>query len=179
MLQLLLSEDRNLIVFHRNFNLQPILNLFSVIESNYRLTNLYDSTLALFELFIDGIRRNLFDSAEKDLSLALDFILTIDIRSQREGQLLSTIQTRVIIDSLSIIAIHLLSEANVSSLIEKLLKVDLVALSLMLMSKDEIEIREYAVKFFQLLLLRSPEGFAKQFIDAGGFATLGGFLFNP
>ena len=60
MLQLLLSEDRNLVVFHRNFNMQPILSLFGVMESNYRLTNLYDSTLALFELFVDGIRRNLF-----------------------------------------------------------------------------------------------------------------------
>jgi hypothetical protein len=72
-------------VFHRNFNLQPVLDLFGVIESNYRLLNLYDCTLALFELFIDGIRRNLFESAKKDLELALDFILTMDIRSQSES----------------------------------------------------------------------------------------------
>lgn len=49
----------------------------------------------------------------------------------------------------------------------------------MLLSKDEIEIREYAVKFFQLLLLKSPGGFTQRFVDAGGFATLGSFLLNP
>lgn len=49
----------------------------------------------------------------------------------------------------------------------------------MLLNKEEIEIREYAVKFFQLLLLKSPDGFAKQFIESRGFLTLGAFLLNP
>lgn len=56
---------------------------------------------------------------------------------------------------------------------------DLVALALMLLNKEEIEIREYAVKFFQLLLLKSPDGFAKQFTESRGFLTLGAFLLNP
>lgn len=82
MLQLLLTEDRNLKIFHRNFDLNPILNLCKLVEYNYRLQNLYDPTLALVELFINGIRRDLFENSERDLQRALDFILTLDIQSK-------------------------------------------------------------------------------------------------
>lgn len=60
MLHLLLADDRNLVIYHRNFKLVPIMNLFKLVSSNIRLLNLYDATLGLFELCIDGIRRNLF-----------------------------------------------------------------------------------------------------------------------
>lgn len=51
------------------------------------------------------------------------------------------------IDCLSIIAIHLLSDVS-NSLLEKLLNFDLVSVAIILLSKEEIEIREYALKFF-------------------------------
>jgi hypothetical protein len=57
MLHLLLADDRNLVIYHRNFKLAPILDLFKLVSGNNRLLNLYDSTLGLFELCIDGIRR--------------------------------------------------------------------------------------------------------------------------
>jgi hypothetical protein len=57
MLHLLLADDRNLVIYHRNLQIAPILDLFKLVSGNNRLLNLYDSTLGLFELCIDGIRR--------------------------------------------------------------------------------------------------------------------------
>jgi len=87
----------------------------------------------------------------QDLEFILDFVFTLDVQSS------SAINARIIIDCLSILAIHVLSETTSSSLLNKLLTFDLVPLAMLLMSKEEIEIREYAVKFLQLLLMKSPD----------------------
>lgn len=73
----------------------------------------------------------------------------------------------------------MLSETNSSSLLDKLLGFDLVAITMMLLSKDEVEIREYALKFFQLLLFKSPGQFTSRFNQVGGFTILGYFVLNP
>jgi hypothetical protein len=173
MLHLLLADDRNLTIYHRKFKLAPILTLFKIVSSNIRLINLYDATLGLFELCIDGIRRELFPEPITDLQYILDFVFTLDLQNPTQ------INARIIIDCLSILAIHVLSENNQSSLLNKMLTFDLVPLSMMLLSKEQIEIREYALKFLQLLLLKSPDKFMAQFLEVGGFNIFGVFLLNP
>ena len=139
-----------------------ILSLFRLIEQNYRFLNLYDTTLALFELFISGITRSDVDSlSEEDgqeMSMIFEFLLSRDIErrlrfvkvsqqlsskheinnasfqnlflsSQKQNELVS----RVIIDCLSVISIHILTETSelpqdkTSVLLTKIIKsVDLV-----------------------------------------------------
>ena len=139
-----------------------ILSLFRLIEQNYRFLNLYDTTLALFELFISGITRSDVDSlSEEDgqeMSMIFEFLLSRDLErrlrfvkvsqqllskheinnasfqnlflsSQKQNELVS----RVIIDCLSVISIHILTETSelpqdkTSVLLTKIIKsVDLV-----------------------------------------------------
>lgn len=73
----------------------------------------------------------------------------------------------------------MLSERAGSPLLDKLLGFDLVPLVLILLSKPEIEIREYAIKFLQLLLLKSPDKFERSFAEAGGFGILSEFMLTP
>lgn len=79
----LLKDDENLRVFRENIGFRAILELFRLIEQNYRFLGLYDITLALFELFISGISRNDIQSfSEEDkneLGMIFEFLLSRDV----------------------------------------------------------------------------------------------------
>ena len=56
MLQLVLKEQTNLIRFFSEFGVKPVLQLFSIIKENSRKAALYEITLRIVELMINGVR---------------------------------------------------------------------------------------------------------------------------
>lgn len=83
--------------------------MFDLVDKSPRLTGLYDVTLALFEIYIDGIRRDLFTNGHEDLKAAFAFLLTRDrLAKKRSAPSPRNFQRRVVIDTLSVIAIHML-----------------------------------------------------------------------
>lgn len=98
MVQILLKVDRNLDVFRERIGLSAILDLFRLIEQNYRFLNLYDNTLTLFELFISGISQsdigNFPEDEKRELGMIFEFLLSRDIERRlrfiKGGQAVST-----------------------------------------------------------------------------------------
>ena len=79
----LLKNDDNLKVFREKIRFSAILELFRLVEQNYRFLGLYDITLALFELFISGVSRSDLQSFseedKKELGMIFEFLLSRDI----------------------------------------------------------------------------------------------------
>lgn len=79
----LLKNDDNLKVFREKIGFSAILELFRLVEQNYRFLGLYDITLALFELFISGVSRSDLQSFseedKKELGMIFEFLLSRDI----------------------------------------------------------------------------------------------------
>jgi hypothetical protein len=63
MLQLVLKERNNLIRFFNHFGFRPILALFTMIKENPRKAALYETTISITELMINGIRQQNLDAA--------------------------------------------------------------------------------------------------------------------
>lgn len=69
-----------------------------LVRDNSRKLALYETCLGIFELFIDGVRSNTLDTVL--LRNVFDFILRISFEDAKP------MTTRIVIDCLSVIMIH-------------------------------------------------------------------------
>ena len=57
MLHLVLKDQNNLILFFNHFGFKPVLALFTMIKDNPRKAALYETTISITELMINGVRQ--------------------------------------------------------------------------------------------------------------------------
>eukprot|EP00347_Sterkiella_histriomuscorum_P008880 403343393 len=158
--QLIQKFPSNMSVFRETIGIQTILRLFQLISSDTKFIHFYDQILQVYELYITAIKNNIFEDSTKDLRVIFDFLTQQSYKNQK----ISTIA----MDCLSIIAIHIVVDEQGTSLIEKVLQLDIFNSLMTLMRCENPDVKEYSVKFMSLLLYKSSQ-FRVDFKSRQGF----------
>ncbi|CDW74254.1 UNKNOWN [Stylonychia lemnae] len=160
--QLILKSDDNAKTFRNQIGVSTVLRLFQLVGSDTKFLVIYDTILQIYEHIVVCIKEDVFEDGIEDLRLIFDFFGHQNFKNQKICVLA--------MDSLSIIAIHIVAEDQINdkSLLQKVLKLDLQNKLFGLMKADNVEVKEYAIKFLSLILLRSAE-FKKQYKGSLGF----------
>ena len=148
-----MTDCQNLRIFHQTFGVEPILRIMTLIRDSSRKQPLYDRTLRLYELFIDGVRLGHLPNGV--LQTILDFLLGMALVPEAKPA-----TKRIVIDCLAVVMIHLIVDET-KQFLPIILDLTIVDFVYNILQSAIEEVREYAFKVICLLLSKDPASKAK------------------
>jgi hypothetical protein len=103
-------------MFYQNFGISPFLNILEIVMEQPRKLALYETTLCILEIIINGARLKILETSV--LQEIVNFLLRVSLEEP------SKIKTRISIDCFSVIMIHLIVDET-NQLLPQLLDLDI------------------------------------------------------